>query len=84
MFLRVWEETIVLHILGVSKWFWRCGSYSPLKCNRSKERLEKEIYQASSPSILSLSGGGSDYRGIYDIGFKGAFMGYRPFIDSPP
>jgi hypothetical protein len=26
---------------------------------------------------------GGDYRGIYDIGLKRAFMGYRPFIDCP-
>jgi hypothetical protein len=31
---------------------------------------------------ISYQGGG-DYRGIYDIGLKGAFMGYRPFIDCP-
>jgi hypothetical protein len=39
------------------------------------KQVQVEIYQASSPSILSLSGGGY-YRGIYDIGLKRGFMGY--------
>jgi hypothetical protein len=45
--------------------------------------IEYEIYQASSPSILSLSGGG-DYRGIYDIGLKWAFMGYIGLLLNAP
>jgi hypothetical protein len=42
-----------------------------------------EIYQASSPSILSLSGGGR-YRGIYDTGFKRGFMGYIGLLLNAP
>jgi hypothetical protein len=61
------------------------GSYSPLgSLEQSQTReIKDEIYQASSPSILSLSGG-SDYRGIYDIGFKRGFMGYVGLLLNAP
>jgi hypothetical protein len=34
------------------------------------------------PSYYLLSGG--NYRGIYDIGLKGAFMGYRGLLLNDP
>jgi hypothetical protein len=51
--------TLVTSILRVCSRFYRSGSYSPLWCAIGKKQRNKyEIYQASSPSILSLSGGG--------------------------
>jgi hypothetical protein len=33
---------------------------------------------------LSILSGGGDYRGIYDIGLKGAFMGYIGLLLNDP
>jgi hypothetical protein len=76
-----------LPILGVTRPF--LGSVRLVK--------DVELNQFFSTSkliiilIISISSyliypirGGVIYRGIYDIGLKGAFMGYRPFIDCPP
>jgi hypothetical protein len=61
------------------------GSFSPtLVSIRNNVARRVEIYQASSPSILSLSGGGSNYRGIYDTGLKRGFMGYIGLLLNAP
>jgi hypothetical protein len=39
---------------------------------------------SSSPLSYLLSGGGGDYRGIYDIGLKGAYMGYIGLLLNAP
>jgi hypothetical protein len=42
------------------------------------------FYLHISHHTISYQGGGGDYRGIYDIGFKRGFYGvYRPFIECP-
>jgi hypothetical protein len=45
----------------------------------------KRIISISSSSHHTISyQGGGDYRGIYDIGLKGAFMGYRGLLLNDP
>jgi hypothetical protein len=42
------------------------------------------ISSQSHPIILSPIRGGDDYRDIYDIGLKGAVMGYRGLLLNDP
>jgi hypothetical protein len=63
-----------------------CGSYSHFL-----RGLCHIYYYHSIISVISIYlsyliypiRGGLLYRGIYDVGLKGAFMGYRPFIECP-
>jgi hypothetical protein len=39
---------------------------------------------STSSSLSYLLSGGGNYRGIYDIGFKRGFMGYRGLLLNDP
>jgi hypothetical protein len=46
-------------------------------------KQKRNISSSLSHHTISYQGGG-DYRGIYEIGLKGAFMGYRGLLLNDP
>jgi hypothetical protein len=62
------------------------GLHSPIynKCV-DKSLPKNSHYHQSHPhhTIYPIRGGGN-YRGIYDVGLKGAFMGYRGLLLNDP
>jgi hypothetical protein len=49
-----------------------------------QRRNRNEPYPNPHPIILSPIRGGGDYRGIYDIGLKGALEGYIGLLLNAP
>jgi hypothetical protein len=50
-----------------------------------KRKVQNRISSTSKHPLYPISiRGGGDYRGIYDIGFKRGFMGYRGLLLNAP
>jgi hypothetical protein len=78
--------TLVLLILGYRPDLRRLGSPSLTQKTATRARIRTYHHHHHLNLILSNIPyqGGGDYRGIYDIGFKRSFMGYRGLLLNDP